>query len=233
MREIRPLLWLVGGVIAVFVGLATGLGSAAAATHAGSADDAPACRPGDTEDCTTEWPAVLVARGHVRLDWLTGERKWIVELPDGAPGIPPDGRETLVLPRQGHRDGLATGDTVTLVYLGRAAAWLRAPDGVLLETEDHPRRSAPFLGWLTLAAVGGGVFAARLGISGGRANGWLRKGPVRVRRGISGVAAIAGGLGAIVQVGTGSTVLALVVAGGLTAVVITLMLRRRSAEAAD
>jgi ABC-type proline/glycine betaine transport system permease subunit len=47
------------------------------------------------------------------------------------------------------------------------------------------------------------------------------------------VAAIAGGLGAIVQVGTGSTVLALVVAGGLTAAVITLMLRRRATEAAD
>jgi hypothetical protein len=233
VREIRALFWLVGGVVAVLIGVATGFAAAAAAAHAGSADEAPACGPGEIGGCTTERPALLVSRGHIRLSWLTGERKWIVDLPDGAPGRPQEGRDAVVLPRQAHRDGLTTGDTVTLVYLGRAAAWLRAPDGALLETEDHPRRSAPMLGWMTLAAIGGGVFAIRLGISGGRANGWLRKGPVPLRPGVAALATIAGGLGAIVQVGTGSTVLASVVAGGFTAAVISLMLRRRGAEAAD
>ncbi len=104
-----------------------------------------------------------------------------------------------------------------MVFFGRAPAWIRLWSGVVLETEDHPRRQAPLLGWLALGALGGGLFGMRIGIRAGRQGGWLRRTWVRVPRGPEAVVFVAGIAGALVQQFAGGTVWPGVVAGLLAA----------------
>jgi hypothetical protein len=145
---------------------------------------------------------------------MTLEQRWLARVPAGAPGL--QGAELLdvTVPRQDGREGLVEGTQVTVVYYGRSPAWIRLPSGVVLETEDHPRRKAPFLAWLALTVLGSGVFAVRSGIRAGRqGGGWLRRTPARFRGGLDVAVLLAAMVGAIVYQFAGSTPWPGIVAG--------------------
>jgi hypothetical protein len=232
-RRIRPALWVVAGALVVPVGLLVALGAAAAATRVGTVEAAPRCASEFARGCITQRGAVLDHEGHTRGSWMTREQRWLARVPAGAPGL--EGAELLdvTVPRQDGREGLVEGAEVTVVYYGRSPAWIRLPSGVMLETEDHPRREAPLLAWLALGALGGGIFAVRSGIRAGRhGRGWLRRTPARFRGGLDVVAMLAGMFGAVVHQFAGGTIWPGVVAGSLAAwfgVLAWLRSRRRQA----
>jgi hypothetical protein len=213
-RRIRPLLWVVAGALAVPVGLLMALGAAAAATRVGGVEAAPRCASEFARGCTTQRAAVLDHRGHTRGSWMTREQRWWLRVPAGAPGL--EGAELLdvTVPRQDGREGLVEGAQVMVVYHGRSPAWLRLPSGVVLETEDHPRREAPLLAWLALGALGAGAFAVRTGIRAGRHGGrWRQRTPARVRGGLDLALLLAAMVAAIVHQFAGGTPWPGIVAG--------------------
>jgi hypothetical protein len=226
-RRIRPALWVIVGALAVPVGLLMALDAAATATRVGGVEGAPRCDFEFAKGCTTQRAAVLDHKGSRRGDWMTREQRWLARVPAGAPGL--RGAELLdvTVPRQDGREGLVEGAAVTVVYFGRSPAWIRLPSGVVLETEDHPRRKAPLLAFLALGGIGGGAFAVRTGIRAGRhGGGWLRRTPARVRGGLDVALLLAAMLGAVVHQFAGGTVWPGIVAGLLAAGLGVLLWRR-------
>lgn len=231
-RRIRPVLWVVFGVLAVPIALLMGLDAAATATRVGAVQSAPRCTTAFAKGCITERAGVLDDQGYARGSWMTREQKWYVRVPTGVPGRHGGDMLAVTVPRQDGREGLVEGAEVTVVFFGRAPAWIRLQSGVVLETEDHPRRKAPLLGWLALGALGGGLFGIRTGIRGGRQGGWLRRASVRVPRGPEAVVFVAGMAGALVQQFAGGTVWPGVVAGLLAAGLALLAWRSHRRQAA-
>jgi hypothetical protein len=216
-RRIRPVLWALFGALTVPIALLIGLDAAAAATRVGAVQSAPRCTTAFAKGCTTERAGVLDAQGYPRGSWMTREQRWYVRVAGGVPGRHGGDVLAVTVPRQRGREGLVKGAEVTVVFYGRAPAWIRLRSGVVLETEDHPRRKAPLYGWLALGALGGGIFGMRTGIRGRRQGGWLRRTSVRVRRGPEAVLFVAGMAGALVQQFAGGTVWPGVAAGLLAA----------------
>jgi hypothetical protein len=206
MRRIRPALWVVTGSLGLLVGLGMAVSAGFSAVHLGSADDAVACETDFGAECVTERAAVLEDDVYRRYRWLSQEQKWLLRVPDGAPDLTGAELESLVVPRQDGQDELAAGTEVTLLYYGDAPAWIRLPSGAVLETGDHPRRSAPQLGWFALFAVAGALFGIGTGVRSGRAGGtWWRKTDADIRVGPAGVLTIAGMAGGLVQTLAGSS----------------------------
>ncbi len=227
-RRIRPVLWVIFGAAGLLVGLGMAISALAAATRAGGVDSPPVCRTDFASQCTTERAAVLERRGYVRGSWFTREQKWLVRVPEGAPRLKDGQLLSLQVPRQDGHEGLTEGAEVTLIYYGQAPAWIRLASGRVLETGDHPRRSAPMLGWLALFAACGGIFGIQTGLrSGRREGGWLRRTPAHILVGIAGVLAIAGMFGAVGQTVAGGTIWP-GVAGGLIGLWVGALSWRRS-----
>jgi hypothetical protein len=199
-RRIRPVLWVIGGALALPIGLMMAYSALAAAVKVGDARTAPACTTDFWSGCTTERAAVLASRASVRGSWLTGEQRWFADVPDGAPGLKPGGRLKLEVPRQPGSTHLAEGSEVTVIYYSRAAAWIRLPSGAMLQTGHHPRRYAATVGWMSLFAIGAGLYALRVGMTAGRGEHvWLRRATADTRPGITGVLTLAGMFGALGQ----------------------------------
>jgi hypothetical protein len=227
-RRIRPVLWVIFGAAALLVGLGMAVSAAAAATRVGGAGSPPVCRTDFASGCTTERAAVLDSRAYARGSWFTGEQKWRVRVPEGAPRLKDGQLLRLEVPRQDGREALAEGAQVTLIYYGRAPAWIRPASGRVLETGDHPRRSAPMLGWMALFAAFGGIFGIQTGLRSGRREGsWLRRAPAHIVVGLAGVLAIAGMFGALGQTVAGGTIWP-GVAGGLIGLGVGALSWRRS-----
>ncbi|HEX2771188.1 MAG TPA: hypothetical protein VHN18_02005, partial [Micromonosporaceae bacterium] len=143
---------------------------------------------------------MLASRGSVRGSWLTGEQRWFADVPDGAPGLRTGGRLKLEVPRQLGSAQLVEGAEVTVIYYSRAPAWIRLPSGALLQTGDHPRRYAATVGWMSLFAIGGSLYALRVGVTAGRGEHvWLRRATADTWPGITGVLPLAGMFGALGQ----------------------------------
>ncbi len=227
-RRVRPVLWVVFGAVGLLVGLGMATSAVAAATRAGDVGDAPVCRTDFASGCTTERAAVLEHRGYVRGFWFTREQRWLVRVPDGAPRLKDGALLAVDVPRQDGREGLAEGVQVTLVYYSRAPAWIRLASGTVLETGDHPRRSAPTLGWMALFAACGGIFGIQTGARSGRREGaWLRPTTAHISVGLAGALAIAGMFGALGQTVAGGTIWPSV-AGGLIGLGLGVRAWRRS-----
>jgi hypothetical protein len=215
-RRIRPALWLIGSTLGILVGAGMGATSVAAATAIGETTDAPACEIDFAGDCVTERSAVLDSEGYTRGAWLTREQKWFAAVPQGAPDLVPGERLALHIPRQAGRDELERGRAVTVLYLGRAPAWVRLPSGAVLETDDHPRRAAPMWGWFALFALAGGVFGLRTAVRSGRRGGvWWRPTPMHRVFGVSSALATAGLFGSLGQILAGGTAWPGIIAGAL------------------
>lgn len=199
-RRIRPVLWVIGGALALPIGLMLAYSAAAAAVEVSDVRSAPACTTDFSSGCTTERAAVLASRSSVRGSWLTGEQRWLAEVPDGAPGLKTGGRLKLEVPRQPGSARLAEGAEVTVIYYSRAPAWIRLPSGVVLQTGDHPRRYAAIVGWMSLCTIGGSLYALRVGVAAGRGERvWLRRATADTWPGITGVITLAGMFGALGQ----------------------------------
>jgi hypothetical protein len=200
-RRVRPVLWVIGGALALAVGVMMALSALAAVVKVGDARGARACTVDFSSGCTTERAAVLASRGSVRGSWLTGEQRWFADVPEGAPGLKSGGWAKLEVPRQQGSAQLIEGTEVTVIYYSRAPAWIRLPSGVLVQTGDHPRRYAASVGWMSLFAIGGGLYALRIGIAARRVgDGWLRRAPADTSPGITGAITLAGMFGALGQI---------------------------------
>jgi hypothetical protein len=205
-RRIRPILWVVCGAVGVLVGLGVGMSAVSAATRVGDVAGAPRCQTDFAAKCTTERAAVLTDRLSARGSWFTGEQRWLATVPQGAPNLTHGELLKLEVPRQHGSEGLVEGTELTVVYFGRAPAWIRLPSGTVLQTDDHPRRAAPLLGWMTLFAFCGGIFGIQTGTRSARREGaWLRRVPSHVVVGVAGVLAIAGLFGWAGQMTAGGT----------------------------
>jgi hypothetical protein len=111
------------------------------------------------------------------------------------------GRLKLEVPRQQGSAQLVQGAEVTVIYYSRAPAWIRLHSGVLLQTGHHPRRYAATIGWMSLFAIGAGLYALRVGVTARRADPvWLRRATADTQPGITGVIALAGMFGALGQI---------------------------------
>lgn len=199
-RRIRPALWVIGGALALPVGLMLAYSALAAAVEVGDARTANACTTDFSSGCTTERAAVLASRGTVRGSWLTGEQKWFADVPESGPGLKTGGRLKLEVPRQLGSAQLVEGAEVTVVYYSRAPAWIRLPSGVVLQTGDHPRRYAATVGWMSLFAIAGSLYALRVGVTAGRSEHvWLRRATADTWPGFTGVLTVTGMFGALGQ----------------------------------
>src|SRR5687767_14271787 len=138
-RGIRPWAWLLFGALALPIGLLLGLIGVAAATEPDDISGLPTCRTDFGDDCLTEREALLVDKGYKRRSWLSGEEKWIADVPQGAPYLKGEEKLALDIPRQPGRDELAERVRVRVVYYEKRAALVRLPSGTELETDDHPR----------------------------------------------------------------------------------------------
>ena len=137
------------------------------------------------------------------------------------------GRLKLEVPRQPDSAQLIEGAEVTVIYYSRAPAWIRLPSGVLLQTGDHPRRYAATIGWMSLFAIGGGLYALRLGVTARRGDRvWLRRATADTRPGITGAMTLAGMFGALGQLLGGGACWPGVV-GGLLGAAVGIVVSRR------
>jgi hypothetical protein len=92
------------------------------------------------------------------------------------------------------------GSEVAVVYYSRAPAWIRLSSGVVLQTGDHPRRYAATIGWMSLFAIGAGLYALRVGVRAGRGEHvWLRRATADTWPGVTGVLTLAGMFGTLGQ----------------------------------
>jgi hypothetical protein len=206
-RRVRPLVWAVGGVVAVLIGAGLAASAVSAATRIGAVSGLRACTTAFADGCITRRAAVLEVSGYVRLAWLTQEQKWFARVPAGAPGLKDGDRLKIMVPRQDGADQLHQGARVDLIYYGQSAAWIQLPSGRTLQTEDHPRRAAPMRAWMALACLGGGIFALQTGIRSRRREGaWWRRVPAHFAYGIPGLAFPAGCFGFFGQVAAGGTI---------------------------
>jgi hypothetical protein len=219
-RRIRPALWVIGGAVALCIGLMMAFSALAAAVKVDDARSAPTCTTDFSSGCTTQRAAVLASRSSVRGSWLTGEQRWFADVLEGVPGLKSGGRLKLEVPRQQGSAQLVEGAAVTVIYYSRAPAWIRLPSGVLLQTGDHPRRYAATIGWMSLFAIGGGLYALRIGVTARRGDRvWLRRATADTRPGITGAMTLAGMFGALGQVLGGGALWPGVVGGLFGAVV--------------
>jgi hypothetical protein len=227
-RRVRPLLWVIFGSLAVLVGLGMAVSAVGAATRVKGVDGAPACTTDFASGCTTKRAAVLDDSGYVRGSWFTQEQKWFASVPGGAPGLKSGERLKIMVPRQNGIQELNEGSKVTLVYYAQSPAWIQLPSGTVLETEDHPRRAAPSLGWMALASLGGGIFGIQTGIRSRRREGaWWRRVPGHIAFGPAGLLFPAGCFGLLGQTIAGGTIWP-GVAGGLVGIGLGAMGWRRS-----
>jgi hypothetical protein len=114
-----------------------------------------------------------------------------------------------------------------VIYYGRAPAWIRLPSDVLLQTGDHPRRYAATIGWMSLFAIGGGLYALRIGVTARRGDRvWLRRATADTRAGITGAVTLAGMFGALAQILGGGALWPGVV-GGLFGAVVAIVVSLR------
>ena len=203
VRGIRPWLWLVSSVLFVLVGAVMALAGLAALTEPDDIGGVVTCRSDFGDDCLTERAAVVDHEGYVRRGWLSGEQKWVVDVPEGAPGLEGEEMLELDLPRQTGREELDEGLDVEVVFYEKRASLVRLPSGAELETDDHPRRYAPTIGYLGLFALAGGAWALRTGWRTGRRHGFWRKGRPEVSFGPAAVVGMTGMGGAMAQMGVG------------------------------
>ena len=203
VRGIRPWLWLVSSVLFVLFGAVMTLAAVAALSEPDDIGGLPLCRSDFGDDCLTERTGLVDHEGYVRRGWLSGEQEWVVDVPEGAPGLEGEEMLALDLPRQPGRDELGEGLEVDVVFYERRPALVRLPSGAELETEDHPRRYAPTIGYLGLSALGGGAFAFRTGWRTGRRHGFWRKARPETSFGPAAVMGMTGMCGALAQIGVG------------------------------
>jgi len=122
-------------------------------------------------------------------------------MPEGAPGLKSGGRLKLEVPRQQGSAQLVEGAEVTVSYYSRAPAWIRLPSGVLLQTGDHPRRYAATVGWMSFFAIGGSLYALRVGVTARQGDRvWLRRATADTRPGLTGAMTLAGMFGTLGQI---------------------------------
>jgi hypothetical protein len=203
-RTIRPWAWLLGGVLAVPIGLLFALAGIAAVAEPDDISGLPTCRTDFGDDCLTERDALLADKTFKRRSGISREQRWIADVPEGGPGLEGDEKLRLDIPRQPGRDELAEGVRVRLVYYEDRAAVVRLPSGTELETDDHPRRYAPMHAFAGLFTLGGGAFATAAAWRAGRKHGFWHKAPARFRIGVGAALALAGMVGFMAQALFGS-----------------------------
>lgn len=204
-RRIRPVPWLLGGALFVVVGLVCVLVAVAAVREPDDISGLPPCGADLHASCLAERPAVVQRRSYSRGAWLTGDQKWLLALPDGVPGRGSQRGEVVRVPRQPGAAQLHAGQDVRLVYYHRRAAIVRLPSGLDLQTDDHPNRYAPTMGYVGVFALAMGLFSWGRGWRTGRHEGFWRRGPLREASLLAvGPLFVGGGLGFLAQLLAGS-----------------------------
>lgn len=174
---IRPWFWLIGGVVFAVMGVVCVLVAVAAVREPDDISGLPSCTSDPKADCLVERPAEIRRLGHARGAWVTGERKWLVRVDGGLPTRPAETLDDIRVPRQPGADELHTGSSIRLVYYHLRPVLVRLPSGAELETDDHPNRYAPTMGYVGVFALAMGLFSWGRGWRTGRAEGFWRKAP--------------------------------------------------------
>jgi hypothetical protein len=176
---VRPWLWLLGGVFFSLVGLVMALVSLAAIREPDDISNLPPCGADLKASCLVERSATVTGRGYVRFGWISGERKWRLSVPQGLPARPSRTVDAIRVQRQTGDDELHTGADVRLEYFHLRPAIVRLPGGTDLQTEDHPNRYAPTMGYAGVLALGLGVFAFGRGWRSGRDGSLWHRSPAQ------------------------------------------------------
>lgn len=232
MRRVRPLLWLVLGASAVAGGVVVGVNALADLVRPAELTEVRACAGDAGQDCLARGPATVERETVSRFRWLSGERRWFLDVSAVAPEVREDDRPRVTVPEQPGQDELRDGVELTAVYYRGDPVLLELADGTALETDDHPRRSVPTMGYLALGLLGLGGFAALVGWRNGRRRGWWRRVDYEEPDdgNVCAVLFFAGTAGVITQSVAGTSrwpalVVVLVVGGGLAALL--LLAKRR------
>ncbi len=182
------------------VGLVMTLAGLAALTEPDDISGLPACTSDFGDDCLTDRAGVLDDTRYKRRSWFSGEQSWSVDVPAGAPWLDEGEKLEIDLPRQSGREELRPGLEVNLVFYEDRAAVVELPSGAALETDEHPSRYAPTIGYIGLFGLGAGSFAVWRGIQTGRRRGfWHKTAAEQSALGPGMVLCLAGMLGALAQ----------------------------------
>jgi len=159
----------------VIFGLILGAVALAGLTRPAELAGVPACTGGGSQDCLTREPATVNGETSIRSQWLTGERGWFLDVNAVPPEVRDDDVPKVTVPEQPGQDEIREGEELTVVYYRGHPVLLELPGGTVLETDKHPRRYAPTMGYLAIAVLGMGAFFVRVGWRYGRRSGWWRR----------------------------------------------------------
>ena len=101
---------------------------------------------------------VLDDTRYQRGSWFSREQSWSVDVPAGAPARRRGEARGRPAPA-GRPGGAATGARGQPGVLRGPGRLVELPSGAALETDEHPSRYAPTIGYIGLFALGGGSFA--------------------------------------------------------------------------
>lgn len=228
-------MWLGFGSAGVVVGLVMMVAGLGGLLRSAELTGVPVCASGADDDCLARGPATVRYEVRERWRWLSGERRWLLDVGAVPPQLRGSGDTDRVgVPRQPRQDDIRDGMALTVVYYRDSPVLLELPTGTVLETDEHPRRAAPTTLYLGLATLGLAGFGVRVGWRNGRRRGWWRRvdyeQPKRV--GLSLVLFVSGAGGALTQYLAGSSRWpAFIVAATLAVVlgVLVLLAKRRRA----
>ncbi|SMD27078.1 hypothetical protein SAMN05661093_10675 [Kibdelosporangium aridum] len=222
------MVWLVLGTVAVAGSLALGVQTVADLVRP---TEMAACTGAVSQDCLIRGPATVERETRSRFRWVSGERKWSLNVSAVAPQVRGNDNDRVTVPEQPGQDQIRDGMQLTAVYYGGNPVLLELSSDTVLETAQHPRRSTPTLGYLAIGLFGMGVFAVQVGWRNGRRRSWWRSVDYEQPNGglISAVLFFAGMAGMVTQTAVGTSrwpavIAFLVVAGVLGSL---LMLRKR------
>jgi hypothetical protein len=171
----RPAWWLVGGLIAIVLGIGFAAETVSATgvwLEVRDTGELPSCADDFAEGCLTTRPAVVVEESFFcRHCWLSGNERILLDVDDH----PPDADRSFSFRKQPHRDEILESSVVTMIYLGERAAWVEVPSGARIATDEHPLWDALFLGPMGLTIGGGGLAAVQIAQRTARRNGSWRR----------------------------------------------------------
>lgn len=171
------MLWLVFGSAGVVTAVVMGVNTVAGLARPAELTGVPTCTGDASQDCLTRGPATVDRETSSRFRWLSGERKWFLDVSavDREVRGSDDDTPKVIVPEQPGQDELQEGMEVTVVYHDGRPVLLELPDSTVLETDEHPRRYGPTLGYLAVGVLGLSAFAVLLGWRNGRSRGWWRR----------------------------------------------------------
>ncbi len=233
----RPVVWLVLGAAAVAGSAVLGAQTVADLVRPTELTEVAACTGAASEDCLARGPATVERETRSRFRWLTGERRWSLNVSAIAPQVRGNDTTRVTVPEQHGQDQIRDGMQLTAVYYGGNPVLLELSSDTVLETEQHPRRSTFTSGYLAIGLLGMSVFAVQVGWHNGRRRSWWRRVDYEAPNGglISAVLFFAGMAGMVTQSAVGASrwpavVVSLAVAGVLGGLLLLKKRRKSPAE---